>query len=200
MSFIDIPDVFIGSTDDDHTFVVLNRPIRGANGVLTAAGFTARKLHGRTVYLLPPGTPEDANEKAGIAMYGLLAHTHDLVDLSRTTRWNPQEPAPDPDLRFTFTGPVLTADAATDEARSLLEQHGFAPSAGGTSYGLVTPVDEPSLLSAVVRAEAHAHADGIDVRIYLGMPTPDAIPAPPGPASSPVPGSPAAAPTRRRTH
>lgn len=200
VSFVDVPDVFIGSTDDDHTFVVLNRPLRGANRVLTAAGFTARKVRGRTVYLLPPGMPEDANEKAGIAMYGLLAHTHDLVDLSRTTRWNPKEPAPAPDLRFTFAGPVLTATADTDEARSLLGRHGFAPSADGTSYGLVAPVDELGLLSAVVRAEAHAHADGINVRIDLGIPTPDAIPAPLVAPSSPVTGSPAAGPTRRRSH
>ncbi|GAA2442374.1 hypothetical protein GCM10010433_49400 [Streptomyces pulveraceus] len=199
MSLVDVPDVFIGSTDDDHTFVVLNRPLRGARRMLIAAGFAARTVGGRTVYLLPPGTPEDANEKAGIAMYGLLAHTHDLVDLSRTTRWNPKGPAPGPDLRFAFTGPVLTATAATDEARSLLGRHGFGPSLDGTSYGLVTPVDELGLLSAVVRAEAHAHADGIGVRIDLGIPTPDAIPAPPRPASFPVPGSPAG-PTRRRPH
>ncbi|MFD8847592.1 hypothetical protein [Streptomyces sp. NPDC059604] len=200
MSFIDIPDVFIGSTDDHHTFVVLNRPLRGANRVLTAAGFTARKVHGRRVYLLPPGTPEDANEKAGIAMYGLLAHTHDLVDLSRTTRWTPQNPAPAPDLHFAFAGTALTATAATDQARSLLEQHGFVLSANGASYGLAIPVDERGLLGAVVRAEAHAHADGIGARIDLGIPTPDAIPAPPVAPSSPVTGSPAAGPVRRHSH
>ncbi|RAJ64232.1 hypothetical protein K376_01329 [Streptomyces sp. PsTaAH-130] len=48
MSFVDVPDVFIGSTDDAHTFLVLNRPVPGANRLLTDAGFTARKVNGRT--------------------------------------------------------------------------------------------------------------------------------------------------------
>ncbi|MBJ6622318.1 hypothetical protein [Streptomyces sp. DHE17-7] len=82
MSLLDIPDVFIGSTDDGHTFVILNRRIRDADRLLTEAGFLPREHPGRRLYLLPPGIAQDVHERAGVAMYGLLAHTHDLVDLS----------------------------------------------------------------------------------------------------------------------
>ncbi|MEU9344148.1 hypothetical protein AB0D74_23405 [Streptomyces sp. NPDC048278] len=77
---MDIPDVFIGSTDDGHTFVVLNRRLREADRLLTDAGFLAREHLGRKLYLLPPGSAQDAHERAGVAVYGLLAHTHDLID------------------------------------------------------------------------------------------------------------------------
>ncbi|MCW8379781.1 hypothetical protein [Streptomyces justiciae] len=132
MSFVDHADVFIGSTGDAHTFVVLNRPIRGADRLLTGAGFTARTINDRNIYLLAPTTSEEANERAGIAMYGLLSHTHDLVDLSWTTRRSPHTPGPEPDLCFTLTDTALTATAATNEARSLLEQHGFTPTVGSS--------------------------------------------------------------------
>ncbi|MER6424713.1 hypothetical protein [Streptomyces sp. NPDC001137] len=75
MSLLEFPDVFIGSTDDGHTFVVLNRRIRDADLLLTEAGFLSREHLGRRLYLLPPGTAQEAHERAGIAMYGLLAHT-----------------------------------------------------------------------------------------------------------------------------
>jgi hypothetical protein len=81
VSLLDIPDVFIGSTDDGHTFVLLNRRIRDADQLLTQAGFHSREHHGRRLYLLPPATAQDVHERAGVAMYALLAHTHDLVDL-----------------------------------------------------------------------------------------------------------------------
>ncbi|MER6566955.1 hypothetical protein ABT288_12350 [Streptomyces sp. NPDC001093] len=197
---MDVPDVFIGSTDDGHTFVALNRPMRGANRLLVNAGFAARRVNGRTVYLLPPTTSEEANERAGIAMYGLLAHTHDLIDLSWTTRWSLAAPQPEPDLCFTFTGTALTATATTAEARSLLEQHGFTPSADGTLYRPATPLSEPEQLGTVVRAESHAYAHGIGVRIELGIPTPEAIPALPCRASTAVPRGPAAGPRQHRTH
>ncbi|UIX34363.1 hypothetical protein [Streptomyces sp. GQFP] len=199
MSFVDHADVFIGSTGDAHTFVVLNRPIRGAERLLTGAGFTARTINGRSIYLLPPTASEEANERAGIAMYGLLSHTHDLVDLSWTTRRSPQDPGPEPDLCFTLSDTALTATAATNEARSLLEQHGFTPSAG-SSYQAPVPLNERDLLGAVVRAEYHAYAHGLVVHVDLGIPTPDAIPAAPQRASTAVPGGPATQPTRRRTH
>lgn len=48
--------MFIGSTDDGHTFVVLNRRIRDGDRLLTEAGFRAREHLGRMLYLLPPGT------------------------------------------------------------------------------------------------------------------------------------------------
>ncbi|MGW2721053.1 hypothetical protein [Streptomyces sp. NPDC001492] len=200
MSFVDVPDVFIGSTDDAHTFVVLNRRLRSADRLLTDAGFIARKLNGRTVYLLPPTPSEEANERAGIAMYGLLSHTHDLVDLSWTTRRSRQSPCPEPDLRFTLSDTTLTATATTDVARSLLEQHGFTPSPDGSLYEPSMPLSEHGLLGAVVRAESHAYALGLNVHVELGIPTPDAIPAAPQRTSAAVPGGPATGPVRRRTH
>lgn len=199
MPFVNVPDVFIGSTDDGHTFVVLNRPIRGANRLLTGAGFTARRINDRTVYLLAPTTSEEANERAGIAMYGLLAHTLDVVDLSWTTRWSPQEPRPDPGIRFTLTPTSFQATAATEVARLILEQHGFARSADGTSYQPAMPLGMPRLLGAVVRAEAHAHSYGIAVRVELGIATPDAIPGPAPRPSATVPGRPGAGPAPRRS-
>ncbi|WP_183154829.1 hypothetical protein [Streptomyces shenzhenensis] len=186
MSFVDVPDVFIGATEDAHTFVVLNRPVPDANRLLTDAGFTTHKVNGRTIYLLPPTTAEEANEQAGTAMYGLLAHTHDLVDLSSTTQCSPHATEPEPDVRFTLTDTTLTATAITAEARSLLEQHGLTPSGHGTSYQPATPLNTADLLYAVVRAEAHAHALGITVRVELGIPTPDAIPVPSDPATGPA--------------
>ncbi|MFE4801470.1 hypothetical protein ACFRFL_42545 [Streptomyces sp. NPDC056708] len=199
MSFVDLPDVFIGSTDDAHTFVVLNRRLRDADRLLTDAGFTAREHNNRTIYLLPPGTPQDANERAGIALYGLLAHTHDFVDLSWTTRWNPRGPLPEPDLRVQFADGTVTATAETDEARSLLEQHGFTSSPDGSSYRPPSGLDERGLLGAVVSTETYAYIHGVGVRVDLGIPTPDAIPAVPRRTSSAVPGSPATGPARGRT-
>ncbi|MEU7086890.1 hypothetical protein AB0448_26440 [Streptomyces achromogenes] len=199
MSFVNVPDVFIGSTDDAYTFVVLNRPIRGANSLLTGAGFTARKINDRTVYLLPPTPSEEANEQAGIAMYGLSARTLDVVDLSWTTRWSPQVPRPDPGIRFTLTSTTFQATATTEVARLVLEQHGFARSADGPSYQPATPLGMAHLLGAVVRAEAHAHAYGITVRVDLGISTPDAIPAPAPRPSATVPGRRGAEPAPRRS-
>lgn len=193
MSFVDLPDVFIGSTDDAHTFVVLNRQLRGADRLLTGAGFTVREVNGRTVYLLPPGAAQEAHNQAGTAMYGLLAHTHDLVDLSWTTRWSPKGPVPAPDLRFTLTDDTVTASAATDQARSLLERHGFTPTADGSSYRPPERCNEHALLGLVVRAEIHAHTQGLGARVDLGIPTPDAIPAAPRPATAAVPTAAAAA-------
>jgi hypothetical protein len=60
MAVTDHHDIFIGSTDDGWTFVVVNRPIRNAARILTGAGSTVRMIEGRTLYLLPPETAEDA--------------------------------------------------------------------------------------------------------------------------------------------
>ncbi|MFF8855670.1 hypothetical protein [Streptomyces althioticus] len=73
MSLLDIPDVFIGSTDDGHTFVILNRRIRDADRLLTDAGFLPREHHGHRLYLLPPGIAQDVHDRAGVAMSALLA-------------------------------------------------------------------------------------------------------------------------------
>ncbi|MGX1853853.1 hypothetical protein [Streptomyces sp. NPDC055299] len=198
MSLLDIPDVFIGSTDDGHTFVVLNRRIRDADRLLTDAGFLAREHLGRTLYLLPPGTAQDAHERAGVAMYGLLARTLDLVDLSWTTRWSPDAPEADPDLRFQFANGTVTATAATTAARSLLEQHGFALATNESSYQLPPGLEQRGLLGAVTAAETHAYTHGLTVRVGLGIPTPMDIPAAPRPASPVTPSPPPGPATRRR--
>ncbi|GLW47582.1 hypothetical protein Stsp02_32440 [Streptomyces sp. NBRC 14336] len=177
MSLLDFPDVFIGSTDDGHTFVVLNRRIRDADLLLTEAGFLLREHLGCRLYLLPPGTAQEAHERAGIAMYGLLAHTHDLIDLSWTTRWSPDHQAVDPDLHFQFGDGTVAVTAKTTSARSLLEQHGFAPTADGSLYRPQEGLDERGLLGVVTAAEAHAYAHGLSARVQLGIPTPADIPA-----------------------
>ncbi|MEU5677036.1 hypothetical protein [Streptomyces rochei] len=177
VSLLDIPDVFIGSTDDGHTFVILNRPIRDADRLLTDAGFLPREHHGRRLYLLPPGIAQDVHERAGVAMYGLLAHTHDLVDLSWTTRWSPDQPAGGPELHFQVRDGTVAVTASTTAARLLLEQHGFVPTADGASYRTRDGLDERQLLSAVTAAEAHAYTHGLSARVHLGIPTPADIPA-----------------------
>ncbi|MDK1348496.1 hypothetical protein QNO09_35540 [Streptomyces sp. 378] len=199
MSLLDIPDVFIGSTDDGHTFVILNRRIRNANRLLTEAGFRPREHHGRRLYLLPPGTAQDVHERAGVAMYGLLAHTHDLVDLSWTTRWSPDQPACGPDLRFQFGDGTVAVTASTTTARLLLEQHGFVPTADGASYRPRDGLDERGLLGAVTAAEAHAYTHGLSARVRLGIPTPADIPASARRRSAAAPGPQITPSARRRT-
>ncbi|MEV5843624.1 hypothetical protein AB0M32_16850 [Streptomyces sp. NPDC051985] len=198
MSLLDIPDVFIGSTDDGHTFVVLNRRLCNADRLLTEAGFLAREHRGRKLYLLPPGTARDAHERAGVAVYGLLARTHDLIDLSWTTRWSPGLPAGDPDLHFQFGDGSVAVTAKTTAARSLLEQHGFTPTAVGSSYRPRDGLDERGLLGAVTAAEAHAYAHGLSARVGLGIPTPADIP-PVGRRPAAATGPRPAPPARRHT-
>ncbi|MEU6225929.1 hypothetical protein [Streptomyces sp. NPDC047042] len=188
MSLLDIPDVFIGSTDDGHTFVVLNRRIRDTDRLLTDAGFLTREHLGRTLYLLPPSTAQDAHERAGIAMYGLLAHTHDLVDLSWTTRQDGAPPSREPDVTIRFTDHAVTATAATGQADAILAQHGFISAGEKQQYALPPGLGERDALSAVVRAEAHLYADGNSVHIGLGIATPQDIPpAPSRPGAAPAP-------------
>ncbi|MGC5041293.1 hypothetical protein ACPXCS_38080 [Streptomyces sp. DT190] len=191
MALIDHADVFIGSTDDGWTFVVLNRPIRNATRILTGAGFTSREHQGRTLYLLPPETAEDAHERAGVAAYGLLAHTHDLVDLAWTTRQQSTSPTAQPDVTIRFTDRVVTATAATEQAAAILAQHGFTSAGGKRQYTLPPQLGESDALSAVIGAEAHLHVHGISVRVALGIATLHDIPpapsrqgAPPAPPST----------------
>ncbi|MBP5935451.1 hypothetical protein [Streptomyces acidiscabies] len=198
MSILDVPDVFIGSTDDGHTFVILNRSIPDAGQLLTEAGFLLREHPGRTLYLMPPGTARDVHERAGVAMYGLLAHTHDFVDLSWTTRWSPGRPAGGPDLRFQFGDGTVVVAASTTTARSLLEQHGFVPTADGASYSPQKGLDERGLLGAVTAAEAHAYAHGLSTRVHLGIPAPADIPAGARRRSRAATGPQPLPPTRRR--
>ncbi|MFF3849645.1 hypothetical protein [Streptomyces sp. NPDC002328] len=198
MAFIDHSDVFIGSTGDGWTFVVLNRPIRNAARILTGAGFTAREHQGRTFYLLSPESAEDAHERAGVAAYGLLAHTMDFVDLAWTTRQHGASPATQSDVTIYVTDGTVTATAATNGARAVLARHRFAPSAGGSLYVLPDDLSERAVVSAVVQTEAHLHADGIDVRVDLGIATlQDIPPAPSRPGAAPTPLS--STPVKRRS-
>ncbi|MGX1853851.1 hypothetical protein [Streptomyces sp. NPDC055299] len=178
MSFVYLPNVFIGSTDDAHTFVVFNRPRRGADRILTDAGFTAREYNGRTIYLLPPGMPQDANERAFWDLHGLLVGHKEFVDLSWTDPWYAQGPLPGSHLRFHFADGTVTATAETDTARWILEMYGFTPSPDG-SYQPPSGLDELGLLDAVEYAHAHAYIVGLGSRVDLGIPTPDAIPIAP---------------------
>ncbi|MFI6289320.1 hypothetical protein ACIBCM_32025 [Streptomyces sp. NPDC051018] len=196
MSFIDHHDVFIGSTDDGWTFAVLNRHLpREARQSLTDAGFTARAHQGRTLYLFPPGQPTaETHERAGIALYGLLAHTMDFADLFWTTRWPNPGPAK-ADVRITVADDQVTATARSTSATEILAQHGFLPTPAGRT--LPAGLSERDRVAAIVRAESHLHADGITVHVSLGIPTLNAIPPAPGWATGPTPGP--ASPTRPRT-
>ncbi|MGW0710500.1 hypothetical protein ACWD4G_31860 [Streptomyces sp. NPDC002643] len=204
MAIIDHHDVFVGSTDDAWTFLVLNRPIRGAARILTAAGFTTRAHRGRTLYLLPPETAEDAHERAGIAAYGLMAHTLDFADLAWTTR-HPHTHAHGarPEVTIDFHNGTVTAIALTTRAGEILTQHGFTPTPAVTQaarpYALPAALGEIDALTAVVRAETHLSAVGITVRVGLGIPTPDGIPpAPSHRPATPPPPSPDQTPRRHR--
>ncbi|MFE4664517.1 hypothetical protein ACFRI7_11875 [Streptomyces sp. NPDC056716] len=177
--------MFIGSTDDGHTFVTLNAPIPGARQALAEAGFTARSHHGRTLYLFPPGpTTAEAHEKAGVALYGLLAHTLDFADLAWTTR----QPSSGPEqaaVRITFAGEQVTATARTSAGRDILTRHGFLTT--GDILTLPPGLSERDRVGAVVRLESHLYTEGITVHVALGFPTVDAIPPKPGPEPAPVP-------------
>ncbi|MFI0037216.1 hypothetical protein ACH4NS_17280 [Streptomyces mutabilis] len=189
----------MGSTDDGHTFVILNRRIRDADRLLTEAGFLLREHLGRRLYLLPPGTAQDVHERAGVAKYGLLAHTHDLVDFCWTTRWSPDQPTGEPDLQFKFGDGAVAVTASTTTARLLLEQHGFVPAADGVSYRPRDGLDERGLLGAVTAAETHAYTHGLSARVRLGIPTPADIPASARRRSAPATGLQITPSPRRRT-
>lgn len=176
MALTDHSDVFIGSTGDGWTFVVLNRRIRNGARILTGAGFTAREHQGRTLYLLPPETAQDAHERAGVAAYGLMAHTLDLVDLAWTTRQHGGTPSREPDVTICFT------DHAGGEA----------------AVRAVTRARRKRRSQRRCPRRVPLYADGISVRIDLGIATPQDIPpAPSRPGAAPAP--PLAPPVRRRS-
>ncbi|MEU4205934.1 hypothetical protein AB0B79_34940 [Streptomyces sp. NPDC039022] len=200
MAFIDHNDVVIGSTDDGHTFVLLNRAIPAAQRILTDHGFTARQpsTPGRPLYLLPPAyAGEQAHTRTGEAMHFLFQHTWDVSDLSWTTRWNPDVPLPEPDVHFDVSGERVTATARTDAARRVLADHGFI--ATGDGYALPAGTDESRQLGAVVQAEIALSMENLGARIGLGFRTPADIPAVPARTSGHTPTPPAApAPDRPR--
>ncbi|MFD3589792.1 hypothetical protein [Streptomyces sp. NPDC058683] len=163
MSILDVPDVFIGSTDDGHTFVILNRHIRDAHRLLTTAGLLPREHLDRTLYLLPPDTTRDVRERAGIAMYRLLAHTHDLVDLAWATRRSPGQPAGAPDLHFRLLRAPLRDPLPT---RARLHPLPDAPRQPQDAARLVEL--EADLLDRRARAEAEGwvgETEGIDLTL-----------------------------------
>ncbi|MBC2878051.1 MULTISPECIES: hypothetical protein [Streptomyces] len=197
MAFIDHHDVVVGSTDDGHTFIVLNRPIRTAHRALTASGFTAREHNRRTVYLLPPGTSaEEAHNRTGDALHALLAHTMDFVDLSWTTRYPAAGPVPEAAVRFDLSDGQVTATVHAPTARDVIAQHGFAPTPQG--HVLAAQLSEREAVGAVARAEAHLSSLGLPSKITLGIPTPKAIPAAPGHTGATTPARPSPVPRQSR--
>ncbi|MFI8307725.1 hypothetical protein ACIF80_30770 [Streptomyces sp. NPDC085927] len=198
MALTDHNDVFIGSTGDGWTFVVLNRSIRNAGHILTGAGFTARKRQDRTLCLLPPETAEDAHERADAAAYGLMTHTHDLVDLAWTTRQNRTGAPPRPDVIFRFVDGVVTATATPDTAGTVLVQHGFTSAGAPGQYELPPRCGKREVLGAVVSAEAHLYTHGLSVRVDLGIATVQNIP-PARTRPGAAPESPSASQAKRRS-
>jgi hypothetical protein len=197
MALTDHHDVFIGSTGDGWTFVVLNRPLRNAARILTGAGFTAREHQGRTLYLLPPETAEDAHERAGVAAYGLMAHTQDLVDLAWTTH-HPSTDGAEREATIRFHDGTVTATALTDRAGDVLTQHGFTPTETTGEYTLAAGPGAADAVNAVVRAEAHLYTHGVRVHVDLGIATTQDIPpAPSRPGAAPAP--PPTTPVQRRS-
>ncbi|MEV5506543.1 hypothetical protein [Streptomyces orinoci] len=196
MAFTDHHAVFVGSTDDGHTFVLVNQPIRSAHRILTASGFTPREHQGRTLYLLPPDTSrEDAHNRTGEALHQLLAHTMDFVDLSWTTRYHATGPAPKAVVRFDLSDGRVTATAHTQAAQEVLEQHGFTPTSAG--HILPSHLGERENVGAVARAETHLWSLGLASETRLGLPTPEAIAAVPG-RTRPTRPAPPPAPTHQR--
>jgi hypothetical protein len=185
MALTDHHDVYIGSTGDGWTFVVLNRPLRNAARILTGAGFTARKHQGRTLYLLPPETAEDAHERAGRRL-----RAHGPHPGLRRPRLDHAPARRNPVTRARRDHPLHRPRGHRDrghghgQADAILVQHGFIPTGAKRQYALPSGLGERDALSSVVRAEAHLYADGISVHIDLGIATP---PAPTRSAAAPAP-------------
>ncbi|MCC2276235.1 hypothetical protein LKL35_12540 [Streptomyces sp. ET3-23] len=198
MAFTDHHAVFVGSTDDGHTFIVLNQPIRSAHRILTTSGFTTREHQGRTLYLLPPNTSsEEAHNRTGEALHELLAHTMDFVDLSWTTRYLDAGPVPKAVVHFDLSNGHVTATTHTQAADDVLEQHGFTPTPAG--YTLPSELGERECVGAVARAEAHLWSIGLASEARLGLPTPEAITAAPGRTRAATPTPPTVPTHQRRT-
>jgi len=196
MAFIDHHDVFVGSTTDGHTFVTINRDLPAAHRILTRNGFTTREHQGRTLYLLPPTSAQEAHDRTGHALHELLPHTMDIVDLSWTTRWMDSGPLPETGARFDLSEGRVTATVDADAAREVLEQHAFQRTP--TGYALPGETSERESVGIVARAEIHLWALGHGVEVTLGIPTPDAIPPAPSRASAPAPAQPPQPATSKR--
>ncbi|MFF4531691.1 hypothetical protein ACFY1P_20765 [Streptomyces sp. NPDC001407] len=180
MALTDHNDVFIGSTDDAHTFVLLNRAIPGGHRILTAAGFSPHEHLGRTVYLLPPEERGDAaSDRTSTAMAQMIEHTLDIVELAWTTTFHSPVPTGRPEVHIQICGATVMATADTDRARAVLAQCGFVAQGDGV-LRLPDGVDEPEAVGRIVRAEAHLLVDGCTIRVDLGIATPADLPPAPG--------------------
>ncbi|MFB7270798.1 hypothetical protein [Streptomyces sp. NPDC056244] len=196
MAFTDHHDVFIGSTDDGYTFAVINYPLPAAHSILTQSGFTAVEHRGRTIYLLPPrATTAEEYDSAEQALHLLHAFSMDVADLRSTGPWHGSEPAAEPAARVAFSGRHVTATATTDDARTMLDLHGFQATPEG--YALPDGMGERESVNAVLGCDIHLWTLGLACTISLNIPTPDAIP--PAPGRIPAPPYPAPhQPPRRR--
>lgn len=194
LSILDHNAVFIGSTDDGHTFVLVNRRVPGADQALTEAGFTALRQGSRTVYLLPPSeSAQDAHEKTGQVMDTLFGRTLDIVNLSWTTHWQQDGPVPEPTVHIRFAATNIEATTANETASAVLTQHGFTAHKTASRHEIfVLPEElpEPEKLSTVLRVYGHLAAHKIEAHVHLGIATPDDIPPRPRPTRGVTPPSP----------
>ncbi|MFJ3946263.1 hypothetical protein [Streptomyces griseoaurantiacus] len=176
MALPDHNDVFFGSTDDAWTFALLNTPVPAGPGILTSAGFSPREHLGRTVYLLAPATPGTA-ARTGDAIDQLLPHTLDIVELAWTCHHRPAG-ASTPHARITVCGTSVTATTTAPRAHAVLVQAGFTACADGT-LRLAAGLGEDEAVGLIVRAEAHLLVEGLQIRVDLGIATPNALPPAP---------------------
>ncbi|WP_185908693.1 hypothetical protein, partial [Streptomyces sp. WAC02707] len=142
-------------------------------GIFRAAGFSPREHLGRTIYLLAPGTP-GTGARTGDAIAQLLPHTLDIVELAWTSHYRPAG-ASAPDTRITVCGTDVAATTTTPRAHPLLLQAGFTKRRNGTLQ-LADNMDEDEVVDRIVRTEAHLLAEGLLVRVDLGIATPDVFP------------------------
>ncbi|MGK4906412.1 hypothetical protein [Streptomyces albus] len=180
MAVIDHHTVVVGSTGDQHTFVLLNRPVPAAHRILTEQGLTFRRGPGRPVYLLPPeAAGAEAHRAVATAIHRLLDHTTDFIDLSATARIAHHPPASltAPAARFDLAHPRARTTTTDPLAGALLQRQGFRPADGG--YLLPGHLPEPARIAAVVLADFALDRAGATSLISLGLPTPADIPPTP---------------------
>ncbi|MET8577347.1 hypothetical protein [Streptomyces sp. NPDC005012] len=173
LAITDHHEVFLGSTNDGHTFAVLNsdkrRYLRPAHHVLTKAGFAPVDHRGRIVYLLPP---TDTLHQAGQAMYELCAHTADMADLA----WTARPRHADPQVRILFTGNKVSIVTDSPRARVALRQLGTVNENANGDFALSDSLTEREKVRAVVRIDLRLDRQNITSHIDLGIATPAAIP------------------------
>ncbi|NYV73253.1 hypothetical protein [Streptomyces sp. UH6] len=185
LAITDHHEVFLGSTNDGHTFAVLNsdkrRYLGAAHRVLTKAGFAPVDHRGRIVYLLPP---TNALHQAEQAMYELCAHTADMADLA----WTARPRHADPQVRIFFTGNKVSIVTDSSRARAALRQLGTVNENADGDFALSDSLTEREKVRAAVRIDLRLDRQNITSHIDLGIATPAAIPPAPhrlSPVASP---------------